>query len=465
MHDRYMGIAKIACVVGLGILQGSVAGCSVFRGPAPAVHRVQYGRLPPGPGLAPVTVTIPAKRVQGASIVKTQSWTRPIAAITPIRFRGTSTVRTPRKERPVTVITPAKRVQGTSSVKTQSRVHPIAVLAPIRVWGTSTVHTPRKERPAAKALVPVLRVFFAFGSARISKNVRARIRALPATRYCVVGHTDPRGTAAYNLALATRRAAAVSHLLAGRREIESLGERGAGPRYAFDRRVDVYRAPCSDLGMGHKAMWNRSLRQRSQKTGRANRAFPSHPVIYVPRNHEFYRRGIRAALVEMQESAAPNVRIVDNRGIKMKDVRFVGATLWTDFMVYGPGEGIVAQMLAQKITPKFSCVTLGGHRLTPAGPVALRVISRNRLEAALHMGNPERTGAGTRYAPCEQSMARRFRGSLENTLNPASASRLGSLLGRSGLRVHEHPYGSLDARINEAHVLCTLKGTPMSVAP
>lgn len=90
-------------------------------------------------------------------------------------------------------------------------------------------------------------VLFAFDSARVTAGGRAALRRLEVRgrRVTVVGHTDARGSAAYNLRLSRRRAAAVARVLGGDAAVRARGEaepvasnaRPAGR--ARNRRVEI----------------------------------------------------------------------------------------------------------------------------------------------------------------------------------------------------------------------------------
>lgn len=58
------------------------------------------------------------------------------------------------------------------------------------------------------------------------------------------------------------------------------------------------------------------------------------PILYVPGNHEFYRHEYSSLRLKMSElSNGTNVHCLDY-GIYIKDdVRFIGATLWTDYEI------------------------------------------------------------------------------------------------------------------------------------
>jgi len=68
----------------------------------------------------------------------------------------------------------------------------------------------------------------------------------------------------------------------------------------------------------------------------ARQAFPGKPVVYVAGNHEFYRCDwdkLPGALRE--EAKKHDVHFLENEAVTIEGVRFVGATLWTDFALFG----------------------------------------------------------------------------------------------------------------------------------
>src|SRR5687767_6390016 len=63
------------------------------------------------------------------------------------------------------------------------------------------------------------------------------------------------------------------------------------------------------------------------------------PVLYVPGNHEFYGGSITGTVAELKRlSAGTRIRVLDNDEALIDGVRFLGTTLWTDFMLFGEGE-------------------------------------------------------------------------------------------------------------------------------
>jgi predicted phosphodiesterase len=64
------------------------------------------------------------------------------------------------------------------------------------------------------------------------------------------------------------------------------------------------------------------------------------PVLYVLGNHEFYGGSIAGTVAELKRlCAGTGIRVLDNDELVLSGVRFLGTTLWTDFMLFGEGGG------------------------------------------------------------------------------------------------------------------------------
>ena len=62
------------------------------------------------------------------------------------------------------------------------------------------------------------------------------------------------------------------------------------------------------------------------------------PVLYVPGNHEFYGNSIDGTVDELRRlSAGTPIRVLDDDEAIHDGVRFLGSTLWTDFLLLGAG--------------------------------------------------------------------------------------------------------------------------------
>ena len=186
------------------------------------------------------------------------------------------------------------------------------------------------------------------------------------------------------------------------------------------------------------------------------------PVLYVPGNHEFYGGSISGTVEELRrQCAGTHVRVLDNDEVIIGDVRFLGATLWTDFMLFGEGEQRTAAIQeALHLMRDFSRIRVGDASralFTPADSAALFNIHAAWLERKLAEPYAGTTVVITHHAPSRKSIHPRFVDSLLNACFVSNAERL---LGgdRARLWIHGHTHDSFDYFLNGTRVVCNPRG-------
>jgi predicted phosphodiesterase len=183
------------------------------------------------------------------------------------------------------------------------------------------------------------------------------------------------------------------------------------------------------------------------------------PVIYVPGNHEFYGGSIAGTVAELKRSsAATNIHVLDDGEVTIEGVRFLGTTLWTDFMLFGEGERRAAAMHeAQRFMRDFSVIRVGDALFTPQASAALFARHAAWLESKLAQPHAGPTVVITHHAPSRNSIHPRFADSLINACFVSDAERLidGS---RACLWIHGHTHDSFDYVVNGTRVLCNPRG-------
>ena len=186
------------------------------------------------------------------------------------------------------------------------------------------------------------------------------------------------------------------------------------------------------------------------------------PALYVPGNHEFYGGSIAGTVAELKRlCAGTRIRVLDNDEVVIAGVRFLGTTLWTDFMLFGEGEKRSAAMQeAQRLTWDFTKIRVGDAPdalFTPADSVALFEHHAAWLEARLAEVHPGSTVVITHHAPSRMSIHPRFADSL---LNPCFVSAAERLIDgrRTRLWIHGHTHDSFDYVLNGTRVVCNPRG-------
>ena len=185
-------------------------------------------------------------------------------------------------------------------------------------------------------------------------------------------------------------------------------------------------------------------------------------ILYVPGNHEYYGSDIDRAQKQLAEECETHaITLLDTDAIVIDDVHFIGATLWTDFLL----DGIAAEPGAHRAALGVSDLdgwiqhNRGTGRFTTYESVRRHREERAFIEAEL--ADAERDGTTavviTHHAPTPRSIAPKFHGSA---LNPAFASNLEPVVARykPALWVHGHVHSSVNVMLGETRVLANPGG-------
>ena len=188
---------------------------------------------------------------------------------------------------------------------------------------------------------------------------------------------------------------------------------------------------------------------------------PFGPSVFVPGNHEHFGHVLQDNVQAGRAAAAKTkVSFLARDAVIIDGVRFIGATLWTDYALYR--------------TTKLSMTTarqnLDDHRLVKyreaSGHIARFMPWHARAE---HLANLEflaqtlaepfdgHTIVVTHHLPSIRSIAPRF---ANNALNPAFASDLDHIIEQfqPELWVHGHTHDACDYQIGRTRILCNPRG-------
>ena len=185
-------------------------------------------------------------------------------------------------------------------------------------------------------------------------------------------------------------------------------------------------------------------------------------ILYVPGNHEFYGTDIDRARNQLAEECySLGITLLDSDAIVIDDVHFIGATLWTDFLLDGIAYEPGAHRAALGISDFDGWIRheQGTGRFTTYESARRHAEERAFIEAEL--ADAERDGTTavvtTHHAPTPRSIAPRNYGSA---LNPAFASNLERLIARykPALWIHGHMHTSVDITVGETRVLANPAG-------
>lgn len=185
-------------------------------------------------------------------------------------------------------------------------------------------------------------------------------------------------------------------------------------------------------------------------------------VLFVAGNHEFYGGAIDTTRAELKQLArGTRVQVLDDDETILDGVRFLGSTLWTDFMLFGAGPKRAAALdEARKFLRDFTRI----HRIstsdalyTPEDSVELFRTHVQWLRERLASRYSGPTVVITHHAPSPSSIHPRFTDSLLNACFVSDLTRTldGS---RAVLWIHGHTHDSFDYDVNGTRVVCNPRG-------
>lgn len=185
------------------------------------------------------------------------------------------------------------------------------------------------------------------------------------------------------------------------------------------------------------------------------------PVIYVPGNHEFEGHDVETLTGKLHNEAAKHkdVHVLQKEMVYLHGVRFLGATLWTDFAYFGSHHQEQALTFAQRCMPEYATALHQGRLLKASDTQAWHEQERAWLDWALAQpydaGSLLETVVVSHFAPHKNSVAPQY---ADQLLTAAFASHCDELLGRCAVWAHGHMHMSYDYDAHGTRVICNPRG-------
>jgi len=192
----------------------------------------------------------------------------------------------------------------------------------------------------------------------------------------------------------------------------------------------------------------------------ARRHFADSHLIYVPGNHEYYGGEMESTLEQLRQvAAAEGIALLDCDTVVIDGVRFLGATLWTDFALYGSDADAIARAQAVawlRMVDYRRINRRGAGRLEPEDTRCIHQRQAAWLAEQLARPFAGATVVVTHHLPHARSVHPRYEG---DPLNPSFASDL-SVLVRAPVQlwIHGHTHESINYQIDGTRVVCNPRG-------
>jgi predicted phosphodiesterase len=203
------------------------------------------------------------------------------------------------------------------------------------------------------------------------------------------------------------------------------------------------------------------------------------PVIYVPGNHEGYGCDVDRTVEKAKEAAeGSKVFVLQNEAIQIGNVTFAGATLWTDFNLFGDQRRAMAVAADQMNDFREIRVSRYQDRFRPQHALARHMESRAFLETEMRKPRGGPLVVVTHHAPHpghsspryrserladEEILTAAYRSDLTSMIWPAPIEGTRYSLWPADLWIYGHTHESEDVTIGHTRVVSNAKGYGPSV--
>ncbi len=171
------------------------------------------------------------------------------------------------------------------------------------------------------------------------------------------------------------------------------------------------------------------------------------PTIYVAGNHEYYNGNIESDLVRFRGAAEElGIHFLDCTTMVLGGVRFIGATMWTNFRLEtrSDKEVALAMRAAHSAMNDFRKIELGTGLLKPIDTVALFEHAVTFISNELAKPFEGKTVVVTHHSPSSRSVHARYK---RDPINGAFSSDVEYLMEAPNaptLWIHGHTHDSFD---------------------
>ena len=177
------------------------------------------------------------------------------------------------------------------------------------------------------------------------------------------------------------------------------------------------------------------------------------PTIYITGNHEFYGGDLESVNDDIRAATNhSNVHFLDCETKIIGDVRFLGATLWTDFM-----QGNVELIEALKVRMNdYQQIRCGIRELQPEDLISRNHKTVSWLESELARHHDGKTVVVTHHAPLPAS----WHLPANSLFKAAYCNNLSQVVldYKIDLWIHGHVHARADYYANDLRVVCNPRG-------
>jgi predicted phosphodiesterase len=180
-------------------------------------------------------------------------------------------------------------------------------------------------------------------------------------------------------------------------------------------------------------------------------------VVYVGGNHEFYGTDIDRTVEKARAAAAgSNIHILQNDTVTVDGVTFIGATLWTDFDLFGDAE--YAMMAAGESMNDYRKIRLRNYelRLRPKDTLKRHMESRDFIARELRKSKVGPRVVVTHMGPHPDAARRGFERDISSAAYTSDCSDLMAM--GVDLWIYGHTHETRDIAVGGTRLVTNQKG-------
>lgn len=182
------------------------------------------------------------------------------------------------------------------------------------------------------------------------------------------------------------------------------------------------------------------------------------PIVYVLGNHEYYRHSHPRLVSKVIDAAKNNnIHILENRAVIIDGIGFHGATMWTDYELFGDAR--LAGARCQEVMNDFKLIRRDPSysRLRSIDAALIHKRSLLWLAESLTMSESRTNVVVSHHAPSKRSIPDKYQ---NDVVSAAYASNLDDFIVRHkpNYWLHGHIHESLDYKIDNCRIVCNPRG-------
>jgi len=188
------------------------------------------------------------------------------------------------------------------------------------------------------------------------------------------------------------------------------------------------------------------------------------PVILVVGNHEFYGHDYHHRLnkIRTEASQCKNVHLLENSEVVIDGTRFLGATLWADYLGSDPKDEAINMAYAGRMLRDHTAIRMGEYNFTPRDAQELCRVSKLFLAFKLNAKFDGPTVVVTHHGPSLKCQHLNYRAS---EISAAFQSDFDYLVEKADVWIYGHSHSNLDTMVGKCRLVSNQQGYPSEELP